>query len=51
MKKADTNKDFSSSNRFEILQDNVKEKNHDLNKNDPSDNNNSDSNESTVIDS
>ena len=47
-KKADTNKDFSSKNRLEILQDDIKKtnkkkKDHDLNENDPADNNNSDS--------
>ena len=39
IKKADPNKDFSSSNRFEILQENIKEIDHDLNENDPIDNN------------
>ena len=39
MKKADTIKDSSSPNRFEILQDNIKENDHDLNENDPIDNN------------
>ena len=34
MKKADTNKDFSSPNRFQILQDDVNENDHDLNEND-----------------
>ena len=42
MKKADKNKDFSSPNCFEILQDGIKENDHDLNKSDPIDNNNSD---------
>ena len=28
-KKADTDKDFSSANRFEILQDDIKENDHD----------------------
>ena len=32
MKKAGTNKDFSSHNRFEILQGDIKESNHDLTK-------------------
>ena len=39
MKKADTNKDFFSPNRFEILQDNIKEIDHDVNENNPIDNN------------
>ena len=38
-KKADNNKDFSSPNRFEILQDDIKENDHDLNESDPIDNN------------
>ena len=43
MKKADAMKEFSSSNCFEILQDDIKENDHDLNENYPIDNN-SDSN-------
>ena len=39
MIQADTNKDFSSPNRFEILQDDIKENDHGLNENDPIDNN------------
>ena len=39
MEKRDTNKDFSSPNPFEILQDDIKEIDHDLNENDPIDNN------------
>ena len=39
MKKADINKDFPSQNHFGTLQDNIKENNHDLNENDPIDNN------------
>ena len=39
MKKADINKDFPSQNHFGTLQDNTKENNHDLNENDPIDNN------------
>ena len=42
IKKVDTNKDFSSLNRFQILQDDINESDHDLNENDPI-NNNSDS--------
>ena len=38
MKKADNNKD-SSPLRFQILQDGIKENDHDLNENDPIDNN------------
>ena len=43
LKKADANKDFSSPNHFDISQDNIKENDHDVNENDPIDNNNSDS--------
>ena len=43
MKKADAMKEFSSPNCFEILQDDIKENDHDLNENYPIDNN-SDSN-------
>ena len=39
MKKADTNKDCSSANRFKILQDDIKENDHDLNENYPIDSN------------
>ena len=39
MKKADTNKDFPLPNRFEILQDDIKENDYDLNEIDPIDNN------------
>ena len=39
MKKADTNKDCSSPNRFKILQDDIKENDHDLNGNYPIDSN------------
>ena len=42
MKKADNIKNCSSPNRFEILQDDIKENDHDLNENDPIYNNNSD---------
>ena len=39
MKKAGTSKYFSSTNRFEILQDDIKENDQDINNNDPIDNN------------
>ena len=39
MKKTDTNKDFSSPKRFQILQDDINENDHDLNENDLIDNN------------
>ena len=39
MEKADTNKDCSSANRFKILQDDIKENDHDLNENYPIDSN------------
>ena len=39
MKKVDTNKDFSSPKCFQILQDDINENDHGLNKNDPIDNN------------
>ena len=39
MKNADTKKDFSSTKRSEILQDDIKENDHDLNESDPVDNN------------
>ena len=39
MKKADTNKDCSSANRFKILQDDIKKNDHDLNENYPIDSN------------
>ena len=39
MKKTGTNKYFSSTNRFEILQDDIKENDQDINNNDPIDNN------------
>ena len=39
MKKADAMKEFSSPNCFEILQDDIKENDHDLNENYPIDKN------------
>ena len=39
MKKEDTNKDFSSPNRFEIFQSDIKENDYDLNENDLINNN------------
>ena len=39
LEKADTNKDFSSPNRFAIFQDYIKEHDHDLNEQDPVDGN------------
>ena len=50
MKIADSNKDFSSPNRFQISQNDINKNNHDLNENDPITNENDhDLNENDLI--